>query len=129
MLAAIGFLTIGTILYLLLSGRTSPVVAFALVPIATAFLAGFGPFEVGEFVTTGLSGVVSVVALFVFAILYFGVVRDAGMFDPIVERILGFAGRNPVNIALGTAVLGMVAHLDGAGATTFLVTIPAFLPL
>lgn len=129
MLTAIGFLTIGVILYLLVSGRTAAIVAFGLVPIAAAFLAGFGPSEVGEFVTIGLSDVVSVVALFVFAILYFGVVRDAGMFDPIVDRILGFAGRNPVNIALGTAVLGMVAHLDGAGATTFLITIPAFLPL
>ena len=129
MLTAIGFLVIGIILYLLLSGRTSPVVAFGLVPIGAAFVAGFSPSEVGEFVTTGLADVVGVVALFVFAILYFGVVRDAGMFDPIVDRILSFSGRNPVNIAVGTAVLGMVAHLDGAGATTFLVTIPAFLPL
>src|SRR5699024_11799599 len=67
--------------------------------------------------------------LFVFAILYFGVMRDSRLFYPIVRRVLRFAGNNPATIAVATVLLAMTAHLDGAGATTFLITVPAMLPL
>jgi CitMHS family citrate-Mg2+:H+ or citrate-Ca2+:H+ symporter len=129
MLTATGFLTIFAVLAVLLANRASAVVALILVPVIAAFVAGFGVGEVGDFITAGLEGVVGVTALFVFAILYFGIMRDAGMFDPIIDRILSFAGRNPITITLATAALAIVTHLDGAGATSFLITIPAMLPL
>lgn len=129
MLAWTGFLTIGVILALLLSNRVAAVVALAGVPIVFALIAGFGPGEIGEFVADGLGGVVGVTVMFVFAITYFGVMRDAGLFDPIIRRIVRWAGNAPVTICLATTALAMAAHLDGAGATTFLITIPAMIPL
>jgi CitMHS family citrate-Mg2+:H+ or citrate-Ca2+:H+ symporter len=78
---------------------------------------------------TGIGGVVGVIAMFVFAIIYFGIVSDAGMFDPIVNRIVRFAGDKPATITVATTLLAIVSHLDGAGASTFLITIPAMLPL
>lgn len=129
MLTTIGFLTILAVLAVLITSRVTAVVALTLIPLGAALIAGFNPEEIGEFVSAGLSGIVGTAAMFVFAILYFGVMSDAGMFDPIVRRILGFAGRNPVTIVLATAALGMVTHLDGSGATTFLITIPTMLPL
>lgn len=129
MITIAGFIMVGVILTLLLSQRVSPVVAFILVPITTALAIGYSPGEVSEFMGTGLQDIVGITAMFVFAILFFGVLSDAGMFDPIVRRILGVAGRNPVTIALATSALATVAHLDGAGATTALITIPAFLPI
>jgi citrate-Mg2+:H+ or citrate-Ca2+:H+ symporter, CitMHS family len=129
MLTALGFLTIATVLGLLLSGRVTAVVALVGVPVVAAFVAGFSATEIGEFATAGLEGIVGTAAMFVFAILFFGVLRDAGMFDPIVRRALAFAGTNPVTVALATAVIAGACHLDGAGATTFLITIPAMLPL
>lgn len=129
MLAWAGFLTIGVILALLLSNRVAAVVALAGVPIVFALIAGFGPAEIGEFVADGLGGVVGVTVMFVFAITYFGVMRDAGLFDPVIRRIVRWAGNAPVTICLATTALAMAAHLDGAGATTFLITIPAMIPL
>lgn len=129
MLAWTGFLTIGVILALLLSNRVAAVVALAGVPIVFALIAGFGPAEIGEFVAEGLGGVVGVTVMFVFAITYFGVMRDAGLFDPVIRRIVRWAGNAPVTICLATTALAMAAHLDGAGATTFLITIPAMIPL
>ena len=128
-LTFLGFLTIGVILALLLTNRVAAVVALAGVPVVTALLAGNSPSEVGAFVSEGLGGVVGVTAMFVFAIAYFGVMRDAGMFDPIIRRIVSFAGNAPVTVCLATTALAMAAHLDGAGATTFLITIPAMMPL
>ncbi|MFE6448944.1 CitMHS family transporter [Nocardiopsis dassonvillei] len=129
MLTAMGFATIAVVLLLLLSNRVGAVVALVGVPVASAFALGFGPGEVASFVGEGIGGVASTTAMFVFAILYFGVMRDAGLFAPIIRRVLGFAGNTPVTVAVATVVLAMVAHLDGAGATTFLITIPAMLPL
>ncbi|MUL42591.1 citrate transporter [Streptomonospora sp. PA3] len=129
MLTAMGFAAIAAVLALLLSNRVSAVVALVGAPVAAALIAGFTPAEIGEFAATGISGVAGTTTMFVFAILYFGVMRDAGLFDPVVRRVLGFAGSNPVTIALATVVLAMLTHLDGAGATTFLITIPAMLPL
>lgn len=129
MLAFLGFLTIAVILTLLLTNRVAAVVALAGVPILTALIAGDSPTKIGTFVSEGLGGVVGVTAMFVFAIVYFGVMRDAGMFDPIVRRIVDFAGKAPVTVCLATTMLAMAAHLDGAGATTFLITIPAMMPL
>lgn len=129
MLSLIGYLTVAAILTLLLTNRVAAVVALAGVPVVAALVAGFGPTEIGEFVATGLGGVVGTTTMFVFAIVYFGVMRDAGMFDPVVSRIVRFAGNAPVTVCVGTAALAMVAHLDGAGATTFLITIPAMLPI
>ena len=40
-----------------------------------------------------------------------------------------FAGNDPAKVTVSTALLAMLVHLDGSGAVTFLVTIPAFLPL
>lgn len=129
MLSALGYLTIAVILALLLTNRVAAVVALAGVPIVAAFIAGFSPEEVGGFVSGGLGGVVGVATMFIFAITYFGVMRDAGLFDPILRRIIRWAGRAPVTVTVGTTALAAVAHLDGAGATTFLITIPAMMPL
>lgn len=129
MLTVLGFVTIAAILALLISSRVTAIVALIGVPVVAAFVAGYGPAEVGKMITAGIGDMVGVVAMFVFAIIFFGVLRDAGMFDPVVRRILRLAGNNPVTVAVATALLAMVCHLDGAGASTFLVTIPALLPL
>lgn len=129
MLSLLGFLTIAVILVLLLTNRVAAVVALVCVPVVAALIAGNTPAEISGFVTDGLGGVVGTVAMFVFAIVYFGLMRDAGMFDPIIRRIIRFAGNAPVTVCLATTLLALAAHLDGAGATTFLITIPAMLPL
>lgn len=129
MLSLTGFLTIGVILALLFTNRVAAVVALAGVPVAGALVAGFSPSEIGEFVGDGLGGVVGVTTMFVFAIVYFGVMRDAGLFDPIIRRIVSFAGNAPATVCVATTTLATAAHLDGAGATTFLITIPAMLPI
>ena len=128
MLAWLGLVTVVLLLALIMSRRTSPLVALIVVPTAAALVAGFG-LGVGQFVVTGIQQTAPVAAMFVFAILYFGVMTDAGMLDPIVDRILSAVGTSPVRIVMGSALLALLVHLDGSGAVTFLVTIPAMLPL
>ncbi len=128
MLALLGFLTVVVLLAAILSQRLSPLVALIVVPLAAALLGGFG-WQTGAFIVTGLRSIVPVAGMTVFAILYFGIMTDAGMLDPIITRILRAVGHRPTRIVMGTSLLAAIVMLDGSGAITFLVTIPVMLPL
>jgi len=128
MLAFLGFITIAILLALVMTKRASVVVALIVVPIITALIGGFGT-DIAGFMTNGIRSIAPTGVMFIFAILFFGILTDAGTFNPIIDKILKIVGKDPVKIAMGTAVLGMLVHLDGSGATTFLIAIPALLPL
>ena len=128
MLALLGLTTVLALLVLIMSRRMSPLVALIVVPTTAALAGGFG-LGTAQFILTGVQQTASVAAMFVFAILYFGIMTDAGMLDPIVDRILRAVGTRPARIVMGSALLALLVHLDGSGAVTFLVTVPAMLPL
>lgn len=128
MLAIAGFLTILLILAAILSQRVSALSALIAVPVAASLAIGSGA-ATATFVVHGIQSVAPVAGMFIFAILYFGVMTDAGMLDPIIDKILHAVGSDPARIVAGTALLALVAHLDGSGAVTFLVTIPVMRPL
>ena len=128
MLAILGFATILVLLVVILRRLMTPLAALIAVPVAAALIGGFG-FQTAGFIVRGIQSVSPVAGTFIFAILYFGVITDAGMLDPIVDRILAAVGSSPPRIVVGTALLALLVHLDGSGAVTFLVTIPVMLPL
>ncbi|WP_211172896.1 citrate:proton symporter [Marinomonas sp. UCMA 3892] len=128
MLAFWGFCTIAVLLTLIMTKRMSVVVALVLVPIVFGLLAGLSS-ELGGYILDGLKSVAPTGIMLTFAILYFSVMNDAGMFDPMIKGIIKFGGQDPIKIAVGTALIAMLAHLDGSGASTFLVCIPAMIPI
>jgi CitMHS family citrate-Mg2+:H+ or citrate-Ca2+:H+ symporter len=128
MLALLGFTTIVLLLAAILTKKMSPLVALIAIPIVAALIGGFG-LETSKFIIAGITNIAPVAGMFVFAILFFGIVTDAGMLDPIINAILRVVGSRPTRIVPGTALLALLIHLDGSGAVTFLVTIPAMLPL
>ena len=128
MLALLGLVTVLAVLVLITTRRLTALVALIIVPVSASLLAGFG-LRTSAFVVEGIQQTAPVAAMFLFAILYFGVMTDAGMLDPIVDRLLKFVGTRPTKIVMGSALLALLVHLDGSGAVTFLVTIPAMLPL
>ena len=127
-LALLGLLTIVSVLAAIMSRRVTPLVALIALPTLAALLGGFG-LQTGTFAIAGIKETAPVAAMFVFAILFFGVMTDAGLLDPIVAGVLRAVGLHPTRIVVGSALLALVAHLDGSGAVTFLVTVPAVLPL
>lgn len=128
LLALLGFLTIAVFLGLILTKKVSVIVSLILVPIVFALIGGFGS-ELGTFMLDGVVSVAPTGIMLGFAILFFGVMNNAGLFDPMISRILKLVKGDPVKITIGTVIIAMVAHLDGSGASTFLITIPALLPL
>ncbi len=128
MLAWLGIATVVSLLALILSKRLSPLVALIVVPVAAGLLGGFG-LKLGGFMLKGIQEIAPVAGMFVFAILYFGIMTDAGLMEPVIRWLLRAVGGRPARIVVGSAFLALLVHLDGSGAVTFLVTIPVMLPL
>ncbi|MFQ6986500.1 MAG: CitMHS family transporter [Lachnospiraceae bacterium] len=129
MVALIGFIMIFLIVFLLLKGKMSPIVVLALIPTIAALLLGFSPQEIARFIKDGISTTTSNGILFIFSVIYFGVMSDTGMFDVIVNFLVKKAGNNVIAVTVATAIIATIAHLDGTTATTVLITIPALYPV
>jgi citrate-Mg2+:H+ or citrate-Ca2+:H+ symporter, CitMHS family len=128
MLAGLGLLTIVALSAAILSKKLSPLTALILIPTVAALVGGFG-WKTSGFIVKGVQSIAPVLAMTVFSILYFGIMTDAGLLDPIIDRILRLVGKRPPLIVVGTTLLAAFVMLDGSGAITFLITIPVMLPL
>ena len=132
-LALLGFATVITVIVLLLRNVTVPALAFVSVStITAAILVATGAFTLDEmagFIKEGVKGVHGTAILFIFSVLFFGVMTDAGMFDKIIGALMKKVGNNVVGVALMTCLIAIIGHLDGGGASTFLITTPAMLPV
>ena len=133
MLGIVGFLTIGMVIFLLLRNIAIPSLAFITAStITSVILVLTGTFklnEVGEFIKLGVGGTSPTACLFLFSVLFFGIMTDAGMFDRIINALVKKVGDNVVGVAVMTCIIAIICHLDGSGASTFLITIPAMLPI
>ena len=132
-LALLGFATVIAVIVLLLRNVTVPSLAFVSVSTITAIILvvtkAFTLDEVAGFIKEGVKGVHGTAVLFIFSVLFFGVMTDAGMFDKIIGALMKKVGNNVVGVTLMTCIIAIIGHLDGGGASTFLITIPAMLPV
>src|SRR5699024_6483531 len=117
------------ILTLLLMPKVSAVIALTGVPLLAALMAGESLSDISEYVSSGMAGVTVAVVVVIISIVFLRRLRDAKISVTILHGIIRFGGSSPRTVAVATTLLACVVHLDGAGATTFLVTIPAMLPL
>src|SRR3954463_2302914 len=129
MLAFYGFATIVVFLVLIMTKRMSVITALVLVPVIVAFVAGFGYKEIGTMALTGIKQVAPTGILLMFAVLYFSVMLDAGLFDPVIALIVRSVKGDPLKVIVGTAVLTMLVHLDGDGTATFMIVLSTFFPI
>ncbi|MFF3646444.1 CitMHS family transporter [Streptomyces sp. NPDC002564] len=128
MLTILGFVMIATFLVLIMMKKMSPIAALVLIPALFCVFVGKGA-HLGDYVLDGIGNLAPTAAMLMFAIVYFGVMIDVGLFDPIVRGILRFCKADPVRIVIGTAVLAAIVSLDGDGSTTFMITVSAMYPL
>lgn len=129
MVALVGFIMIIAIVVLLLKGKMSPIVVLTIIPTIAALILGFGPIEVAGFIKDGIGTTTSNGILFIFSVIYFGVMSDTGMFDVIVNGLVKVAGKSVIAVTVATAIIATIAHMDGTTATTVLITIPAMYPV
>ncbi len=148
MLSTVGFILVIAMVALIIWGRVAlPPILIILPTIAVIILGLMGylvppkaeaaaPMDLlmcfktlQSYLGSGLSSVLNTAALFTFAVVFFNILGDAGMFDFIVSKVMKYIGNNISLILLMTCLLCAISHLDGSGATTMLITIPTMLPL
>jgi len=129
----LGFLTIICIVWTLFNSKTQPSFAFIIFPSILALILVIGGYysfdNIAKLIKAGFSSTGPTAALFVFSVLYFGFMTDAGMFDVVIDKLMKLVGDNVVGVTVMTAIIAIIGHLDGGGASTFCIVIPAMLPI
>jgi len=115
-------------MYLIMTKRMSALIALILVPTVFALVGGFYQ-GLGDMMLSGVKALAPTGVMLTFSILYFGLMIDAGLFDPLVRFILRLVKGDPLKVLAGTAILTLLVSLDGDSSTTYMIAIAAFLPL
>ncbi|MEJ5128297.1 citrate:proton symporter [Comamonas sp. MYb21] len=127
-LLALGYGMVVCFMVLIMTKRMSALVALALVPIVFGLVVA-SPDAIGKMMIDGVTKLAPTGVMLTFGILYFSVMSDAGLFDPLVRRVVRFVKGDPLKLLVGTAVMGTAVALDGDGATTYVICAAALLPI
>ena len=129
----LGLLCIVAIVVTLFQSKTQPAITFIVFPTILGLilvLSGRHSFDdLAAMIKAGFNSTGPTAALFVFSVLYFGIMTDAGMFDVIIGKLMKLVGDNVIGVTVMTTVIALIGHLDGGGASTFCIVVPAMLPV
>lgn len=128
-LAIIGFILIIILMYVLIGEKMSPPMAFIILPLIAAVISGASIADISLYVNDGLASILNTAVLFLFSISFFTLMSEQGLFDPLVDFVISKVGNKITAIFIAVLLVATVAHLDGSGASTYLIAIPAFKPI
>ena len=84
---------------------------------------------IGDWTVAGSLQTAKTGIMLLFAIMYFAIMLNAGLFDPVTKFMIKFAKGDPVKVLMATAVVAACVSLNGDGTTTTLICCTAFIPL
>lgn len=132
-------------MYVIMKKKMSPFTALVLIPLVFAIiLVATGQVQdanIGTLIRQGLfgnnskdkltamKGTAETGVMLLFAILYFSTMLDAGLFDPITNKMIRFAKGDPMKVLIATAIVAAAVSLNGDGTTTTLICCSAFVPI
>jgi len=132
-------------MYVIMKKKMSPFTALVLIPLIFAIiLVATGQVQdvnIGTLIRQGLfgnnskdkltamKGTAETGVMLLFAILYFSTMLDAGLFDPITNKMIRFAKGDPMKVLMATAIVAACVSLNGDGTTTTLICCSAFVPI
>lgn len=133
LVGTLGYVMIIAMVITLFKSKTIPSIAFIVFPtILGLILVALGYYSIGQIgalVKGGFGSTGATAALFVFSVLYFGIMTDAGLFDVVISKLMGLIGNSVIGVCVMTSVISTIGHLDGGGASTFLIVVPSMLPV
>lgn len=128
MLTFLGYAMVTTFMILIMTKKLTPLLALIVIPILFGLFAGFTS-ELREMMLDGIRNLAPIGVMLLFAILFFGVMIDTGLFEPVVKRIVSLVKADPLKIMIATAALALFVSLDGDGSTAYMITAAALMPL
>lgn len=132
-LTILSYAMIIVFMFVIMKKKMSPFTALVIIPLCftiIAMLAGVADKgNIGDFVLEGVATTANTGIMLLFAILYFSIMLDAGLFDPITRKMIYFAKGDPMKVLVATAVVAAAVSLNGDGTTTTLICCSAFIPI
>jgi citrate transporter len=132
-------------MYVIMKKKMSPFTALVLIPLAFALVAVLTgvvqDVNIGTLVRQGLfgndskdkltkiNGTAETGVMLLFAILYFSLMLDSGLFDPITNKMIRYAKGDPMKVLVATAIVAAAVSMNGDGTTTTLICCSAFVPI
>jgi CitMHS family citrate-Mg2+:H+ or citrate-Ca2+:H+ symporter len=133
LLTILSYAMIIVFMYVIMKKKLSPFVALVLVPLVFTLIAVVSGVakkgSLGNFILDGIATTANTGIMLLFAILYFSIMLDAGLFDPVTAKMIKFAKGDPVKVLMATAIVASVVSLNGDGTTTTLIVCSAFIPI
>lgn len=133
LLTVIAYAMIIVFMYVIMTKKLSPFTSLVMIPLLFAIIAMVAGVAkkgtIGDFVLKGLTTTANTGIMLLFAILYFSIMLDAGLFDPITARMIKIAKGDPMKVLMATAIVAMAVSLNGDGTTTTLICCSAFIPI
>lgn len=132
-LTILSYAMIIVFMFVIMKKKMSPFTSLVIIPLLftlVAMVAGVSEKgNIGDFVLEGISTTANTGIMLLFAILYFSIMLDAGLFDPITKKMIYFAKGDPMKVLMATAVVAAAVSLNGDGTTTTLICCSAFIPI
>lgn len=144
MVTILGYLLIAAFLVLVIRQKLSPFSGLIIVSLAAGTILCLtsnipldniiGWIKEGLFYSQNAEGKIKLgtinpTVMILFAILYFSLMMNVGLFDPLCTYLIRKANGDPLKIMMVTAFTSSVVTLDGDGTTTILIITAAFVPL
>ena len=133
LLTVIAYAMIIVFMYVIMTKKLSPFTSLVMIPLLFAIIAMVAGVAkkgtIGDFVLKGLTTTANTGIMLLLAILYFSIMLDAGLFDPITARMIKIAKGDPMKVLMATAIVAMAVSLNGDGTTTTLICCSAFIPI
>ena len=132
LLTVLSYAMIAIFMYVIMQKKLSPFTALVIIPLVFTLIAmatGVTSGNIGEFVLEGVTTTSKTGIMLLFAILYFSIMLDTGLFDPITKKMIHFAKGDPMKVLMATAVVAATVSLNGDGTTTTLICCSAFIPI
>lgn len=133
LLTVLSYVMIIVFMFMIMKKKMSPFTSLVIIPLIftiIAMLAGVAEKgNIGDFVLDGIATTSNTGIMLLFAILYFSIMLDAGLFDPITKKMIHFAKGDPMKVLMATAVVAAAVSLNGDGTTTTLICCSAFIPI
>ncbi len=128
MITMLAYSMIAIFMIAIMTRTLSALIALILVPFLFGLLGGFGH-ELPAMMIDGIKSIAPTAVLLLFAIMYFGLMIDVGLFDPIVRLVVKICHGDPLRVIVGTTILSAIISLDGDGSTTYMLCVSAMMPL
>lgn len=116
-----GFFMMAAMMVLLLKTRLQPAVVFIVLSLAAGAGMGISVSDLPGYITRGLQDVLPIALMFACAILFFGLLDSAGVFEWLTGMLKRRVKRNVRSVMIFTVLISVIAHLSGSGAVSYLI--------